>query len=267
MQRYTYDPAGQLIEVIDDASGEKLETYVYDKAGNMLEKVVAGEKTVMTYNAANELASRTVTPADPNRNSKLENQKYTYDQAGRLLGYEGGSRSTYGWLDKVTALKIPDGQTVTYRYWPDGQLAVKEVESRAESAKDAEGKFVPVSNSPSRPLRPLRETKEHFLWDGLALLRRNDTLYVIEPHPSGGVPIASYPADDPSRITYHLNDMLGTTLATIDGGSIQYAQLTTFGQPLRATSVPATSPATPQLPTGPNPATNAPPALQTLNTP
>jgi hypothetical protein len=33
---------------------------------------------------------------------------------------------------------------------------------------------------------------EHFLWDGLALLRRDDTIYVVEPHPSVGATVASH---------------------------------------------------------------------------
>jgi hypothetical protein len=81
---------------------------------------------------------------------------------------------------------------------------------------------------------------ETFPWDGLALLRRNNTLYIVEPHPSGGVPVASYQIGAPGTMTYFLNDMLGTTLATLEGGVIRYEKLTTFGEARRRVT---TSPA------------------------
>ncbi len=46
-QRYGYDASGQLLEVADAATGAVLEAYAYDKAGNMLEKTIDGEKTTM----------------------------------------------------------------------------------------------------------------------------------------------------------------------------------------------------------------------------
>jgi hypothetical protein len=81
--------------------------------------------------------------------------------------------------------------------------------------------------------KSVKSADEQFFWDGLALLRRNDTIYIIEPHPSGGVPIASHPLNRPDELTYYLNDMLGTTLATVDGPATHFASLTAFGQPLK----------------------------------
>jgi hypothetical protein len=52
----------------------------------------------------------------------------------------------------------------------------------------------------------------------------NDTIYIIEPHPSGGVPIASHPVGKPDELTYYLNDMLGTTLATVEKGTRRCAR-------------------------------------------
>jgi len=72
--------------------------------------------------------------------------------------------------------------------------------------------------------------------DGLALLRRGDTIYINEPHPSGGSVIASHPVGKPKELTYYLNDMLGTTLATVEGSVTRYAKLTAFGQPLKLAS-------------------------------
>ena len=246
-QLYGYDPSGQLLSVTDEATGEKLETYRYDAAGNMLEKVFAGEKTTMRYNVSNELVTRAVEPAEIPK-SKIQNLSYAYDAAGRLLGYEGGQQSAYGWLDKIIELKLLDGQKFAYSYWPDGQLAKKMLKSAAPDLTDKTG-VQRIANSPSAfNSQPSTAPKEQFLWDGLALLRRNDTIYLIEPHPSGGVPIASHPVNDPSEVTYYLNDMLGTTLATLRRQNAEYAQLSSFGQPRRTPNLGASiSPHRPSL--------------------
>jgi len=130
---------------------------------------------------------------------------YSYDRAGRLISSPDKLTRTYGWLDKVITLASPAG-TTSYCYWPDGQLAAKKNAAASET----------------------------FLWDGLALIRRNDTIYIIEPHPSGGVPIASHLVGKPDELTYYLNDMLGTTLATVEKGATRFASLTSYGQPMKA---------------------------------
>jgi len=157
----------------------------------------------------------------------------------------GGSiskpQNTYGWLDKLTQATQPGGGTTTHTYWPDGQLAA-------------------ISSSPPQSQIPNLKSQiptETFLWDGLALIQRNDTIYLIEPHPSGGIPIASHPVGKPEEITFHLNDMLGTTLATAGPEGVRFSSLTSFGQPLRAASS-GTSLETnaPTAPTNPVPSNN-----------
>ncbi|HEY8902931.1 MAG TPA: hypothetical protein VIM48_04435, partial [Chthoniobacterales bacterium] len=164
-QKYDYDPSGQLLKVTDAATGEVLESYTYDKAGNMLEKVVNGVKTTMTYDAGNELATRTVEGG--------AKSTYRYDSAGRMLGYDGGPQNHYGWLDKLTSIDFPDGHKVTYTYWPDGQLASESVKTHPADAGQADAKggdIQKISNHSSAKFED--QTQEHFLWDGLALLRR-----------------------------------------------------------------------------------------------
>jgi YD repeat-containing protein len=136
-----------------------------------------------------------------------------------LIHTPGGPTRSYGWLDKVVSLTTPDGQTIHYSYWPDGQLAAKQ-----------------AGNG---------DLQEHFLWDGLALIRRNDTIYIIEPHPSGGVPIASHPVDDPKEITWYLNDLLGSTLATVDHSGVHLQNMTTYGQQLKVADTITKVPTTP----------------------
>jgi YD repeat-containing protein len=248
-QKYDYDPSGQLLKVTDAATGSVLESYTYDKAGNMLEKVVNGVKTTMTYDGGNELATRTV--------DGEAKTTYRYDSAGRMLGYDGGPQNHYGWLDKLTSIDFRDGHKVTYTYWPDGQLASEKVEeAQAKAAADSKGEdILKISNLSSvGSAKSADQSQEHFLWDGLALLRRDDTVYLVEPHPSGGVPVASHSVDGGST-TYYLNDLLGTTLATVCDGEIDFKKLTTFGEPLKANSSSAStmppSSAQPQAPSAP----------------
>ncbi len=233
-QRYEYDASGQLLKVMDDKTGKVLESYRYDLAGNMLEKAAGRQRAAMIYNAANQLEKVYNLPMPPDDATGLnlgtageleklarEVLTYSYDKAGRMLGAEGRGGSRYGWLDKITELIQPDGSKVTFTYWPDGQLAEKKVASGGE--RDVQQ----IGNNPTDI------ANETFLWDGLALLRRNETMYIIEPHPSGGIPVASHPVGRPDQITWHLNDLLGTTLATVENGRSQFAKLTAFGQPLK----------------------------------
>jgi RHS repeat-associated protein len=95
----------------------------------------------------------------------------------------------------------------TYMYHPNGQLA------RAKY----------VGNS------------EEFLWDGLALVRRNDEHFINEPHVGGGNPVVS------SKGTSYFNDMLGTTIGSKSNGKYSAAALTAFGE--RLDNADGTSPA------------------------
>jgi YD repeat-containing protein len=259
--RYAYDPSGQLLKVIDESDQSVLEAYTYDSAGNMLTKLLHGQLSAMTYNAANQLvksydlgpatagaaASIPISPAALESAAK-SSLAYHYDRAGRMTGSGPQPTHRYGWLDKLTRATLPGGGEITHTYWPDGQLAAISSPSPSQSQ---------ISN--------LKSSSDSFLWDGLALIKRNDTLYLIEPHPSGGIPIASHPVGKPGEITFHLNDLLGTTLATAGPAGVNFATLSSFGQPLKASTSSADpgSPSTPSAPANPVPTTNQlPPTKQ-----
>ncbi len=73
-------------------------------------------------------------------------------------------------------------------------------------------------------------TVENWVWDGLALIRRGDDIYVNEPHISGGVPIVSKTKEG---VRYHEHDFLGTTLWSMDTkGKVvkDYQDTTIFGE-------------------------------------
>lgn len=255
--RYEYDPSGQLLKVIDDKDQAILEAYTYDPAGNMLTKYLHGQLTAMTYNAGNQLVksyqlrtmdlkSMETLPKSPEALEKLAefSLAHNYDRAGRLLGTGPKPTNTYGWLDKLITTTLPSGEVATHTYWPDGQLAT--ISSTSSSNPNLKSQ---IPNPPS--------LSDSFLWDGLALLKRNDTVYIIESHPSGGIPIASHPIGKPEQITYHLNDLLGTTLATLSPDGLRFTHLTSFGQPLKApTSGPSLSTPAPASPSTPVPSTN-----------
>ena len=210
-QTYAYDKKGQLLAV-KDANGNAVERYAYDKAGNMLKKTVGGKTTTFTFDEANQLVSSTTDGVTT---------FYSYDAAGRLVT-EGNKTYRYGYLDKV--LSVTDGDTTrTFTYHADGQLATASNE-RADANRSTVGRGDPTA--------PQSET---FLWDSLALIRRNDEHFINEPHVGGGNPVAS------SKGTSYFNDMLGTTVGAKKDGKYSAAALTAFGE--RLDNADGTSPA------------------------
>ena len=151
IQHYSYDKKGQLTAVVDFATHEVVEQYVYDPAGNILRKTVNGRTTVYTYDKANQLVSSEC-------NGKIT--KYEYDAAGRLVK-EGKRSYSYSWLDKVSCVKENGVEVASFTYHMDGQIATAKANGR----------------------------QENFLWDNLALISRNETEYVNEPYVTGGNPI------------------------------------------------------------------------------
>ncbi len=215
-QTYEYDKKGQLLAVKDDA-GNAVESYAYDKAGNMLRKSIlrsgrAGAPrtpqstdyftTPFTFDAANQLVSSTTDGMTT---------RYSYDAAGRLVR-EGSKTYRYGYLDKVMSV-TDNGSTYTYEYHADGQLA---------KAMYGDG----------RALSPRAPQSEDFLWDGLALIQRGDEHFINEPHIGGGNPVAS------SKGTSYFNDVLGTTVGAKKDGKYSAAVLTAFGENYLTTQPP-----------------------------
>ena len=151
IQNYEYDKKGQLLAVVDAKTGQKVEQYVYDPAGNILKKTVNGKTTTYTYDKANQLVSSVCDGKET---------KYAYDAAGRMVK-EGSKSYCYGYLDKVMSVQENGQNIASFTYHADGQI---------ESAT-AGGK------------------RETFLWDNLALISRDATQYVNEPYATGGNPI------------------------------------------------------------------------------
>ena len=101
----------------------------------------------------------------------------------------------YGWLDKVTQITEGDKVIRSFRYHMDGQLA---------AAYDG-------SNT------------ETFLWDGLALIRRDTTNYLNEPAVTGGNPVI---AGEKTLF----NDLLGSTLGAKSADGFSAIKRDAFGE-------------------------------------
>ena len=101
----------------------------------------------------------------------------------------------YGWLDKVTQITEGDKVIRSFRYHMDGQLA---------AAYDG-----------SNP--------ETFLWDGLALIRRDTTNYLNEPAVTGGNPVI---AGEKTLF----NDLLGSTLGAKSADGFSAIERDAFGE-------------------------------------
>ena len=148
-----------------------------------------------TCSACTVLSARSAAQAvlfcgDRKENSK----KYAYDAAGRLVK-EGDRVYQYGWLDKVTQITEGDKVIRSFRYHMDGQLA---------AAYD-------TSNT------------ETFLWDGLALIRRDTTNYLNEPAVTGGNPVI---AGEKTLF----NDLLGSTLGAKSADGFSAIERDAFGE-------------------------------------
>ena len=108
---------------------------------------------------------------------------------------EGEKTFTYGWLDKVMQVAENGETTQSYSYDISGQLATADY----------------------------GDSRETFLWDGLALLSRNNLKYVNEPAVTGGNPIL---AGDKMLF----DDMLGNTLGVKDGEKFSAIDRDAFGE-------------------------------------
>ena len=189
LQEYKYDAKNQLLAVIDMESKSAVEEYVYDASGNILKKTVNGKTTTYTYDDANQLLSST--------NPEGDITSYAYDAAGRLVK-EGEKTYEYGWLDKVMRVAEDGKELARFEYHNNNQLA-----------------------------KVVRENGiETFEWDGLALIERNGTKYINEPHVGGGNPVLAISDKSTEAI---FTDILGTSLGKIEENRYSAIDKTSFG--------------------------------------
>ena len=190
-QEYKYDAKNQLLAVIDAESKLPVESYEYDANGNILQKTIKGETTTYVYDASNQLVKGVM----PDGKEVL----YAYDAAGRLV-QEGEKSYEYGWLDKVTRILENGKEVARFEYHNNNQLA-----------------------------KVVRENGiETFEWDGLALIERNGTKYINEPHAGGGNPVLAI-GGDRQKTEAIFTDILGTSMGKVSGNGYSAIDKTSFG--------------------------------------
>ena len=190
-QEYKYDAKNQLLAVIDAESKLPVESYEYDANGNILQKTIKGETTTYVYDASNQLVKGVM----PDGKEVL----YAYDAAGRLV-QEGEKSYEYGWLDKVTRILENGKEVARFEYHNNNQLA-----------------------------KVVRENGiETFEWDGLALIERNGTKYINEPHAGGGNPVFAI-GGDRQKTEAIFTDILGTSMGKVSGNGYSAIDKTSFG--------------------------------------
>ena len=139
--------------------------------------------------------------------------KYQYDDKDRLpnIAYgicgassrpvkEGEKTYEYGWLDKVMRVAEDSKELARFEYHNNNQLAKAIRESGVET----------------------------FEWDGLALIERNGTKYINEPHVGGGNPILTIGGDG-QKTEAIFTDMLGTSLGKVAENGYSAIDKTSFG--------------------------------------
>ncbi|EIQ00176.1 Rhs family protein [Opitutaceae bacterium TAV1] len=183
---YDYDALGRLVTACSPQDARQNRRYRYDGAGNLVENRSPSQWLQMEYDAANQLVRKAGFPggadaADAPSGAPASVTQFRYDRAGRMTQEIEGDQAvrsfSYGYLDKVMTVQRPDGRAAAYAY-------------------DAAGMLVGKATRPDAGAAP---QTEWWVWDGLALVRRGDEIFVNEPHPAGGMTLMSRtPGDDPA---------------------------------------------------------------------
>ena len=106
----------------------------------------------------------------------------------------------YGWLDKVTRILENGKEVARFEYHNNNQLSKVVRENGVET----------------------------FEWDGLALIERNGTKYINEPHAGGGNPILAIVGDG-QKTEAIFTDILGTSMGKVSGNGYSAIDKTSFG--------------------------------------
>ena len=190
LQSFKYDLKDQLISVYDEESKTLIEEYVYDPNGNILKKTVNGETTTYTYDASNQLINSVTS------DGKLT--EYAYDAAGRMI-QEGNKHFDYCGFNRITSVSVDEKSLVSFEYHTSGQIAKAIYSDKTET----------------------------FLWDGQALIKRNNSKFVNEPHIDGGTPILAIENENDSKTFF--TDVIGSSLGSIQNNTYTKTAATSFG--------------------------------------
>jgi RHS repeat-associated protein len=208
--------------------------------GNLVSKTIRGLVMKLDYDLANQL---TQTTQGGDGLSVPTSVSFQYDQAGRLLTEQStltpqlSTKSySYGYLDKVRAVKVNGVTTASYTYDATGMLVYK-----TKATVDAENTQLTSAN---KKQKAKFEIGQAYLWDGIALVSQGQEKYSNESHLTGGLPLVSKTiVEQDNEIINHKSkiindfDYLGTSLwseeqkATKESGSTPISHsLTSYGE-------------------------------------
>jgi RHS repeat-associated protein len=178
------------------ASGFGNEKYVFDASGNIVEKIIGGQVTKMSYDCSNK-----VTSIDSPTNGA---EQIGYDAVGRPVSYtnafgQSSRQLSFGYGDKVLNANGSMGFSEFF-YNADGQLVGKSVAGEITS----------------------------YVWDGNALTAEGSNAFTSEDHISGGLLVM---AKDEGIV---VSDYVGNTLfqagqqtvSTVYGEGLEHGRFT-----------------------------------------
>ncbi|MDD5262544.1 MAG: hypothetical protein PHD76_11930 [Methylacidiphilales bacterium] len=258
LESYTYDKAGNIIEktvdgtatalsynaanqLVSSTSGGRTFNYAYDAAGRMTGTGTGTESARSLYGWLDKVIAL--------EKGAIPSQPDPSPAQGQALQASAPSTASANLLQPVSFTTDPQGsRRLGFDYYPDGHLAVKGLLPSAGGAEQAAALkssglesfwgrmkywFGAGEEQPLAPsLDQIRmQVAERYVWDGLGLLRRNNEVYVIEPHANGGAVVASSVIGKPGEIKYYINDLLGTTLGEVTPLGVREQDLSSFGLP------------------------------------
>jgi RHS repeat-associated protein len=116
---YVYDAVGRLSK-LTDGSGDLIESYTYDPAGNVISETKGnGTSTTYQYNADGDITGISNLAPNGSINSQMT---YAYNAVGEVTAMTtGGVTTAYGYDadGELTSASSP-GDTIQYAYDPDG---------------------------------------------------------------------------------------------------------------------------------------------------
>ncbi len=198
---YYYDALGQLVKAlsVENPSGkENIQTFAYDKAGNLLLKKEKDKVLRYAYDQDNRLLS-------------AGSIKFTYDENGNTLSKEGEAGNAaykYNVQNQLNGVDVGNGQSVLFGYEPTGGRI---------------SKSVTVNGA---------ETRCHYLQDGVNVLRelkngREESYNIYGPGIDELLAVKT-----PQGIFYILSDIRGSICKITDqkGKELENRSYAPFGQ-------------------------------------
>ncbi|MBM2768270.1 Rhs family protein [Burkholderia anthina] len=134
--RFDYTDSGRLVRVTSTAgTQERQQTFSYDAAGRLVERVTLHCRYTYRYTARDELevVERTPTTEGERLGIGADEVRFRYDKQGRLIeeaGANGCLRHTYDAAGRPIATRLPQGQTVLTPRLATGDIVRVELDDR-----------------------------------------------------------------------------------------------------------------------------------------